>query len=117
MATPYDGKVAIWHWKGDSVAEESIEGLCRTVKKWAPAITQVWVKTSDGPHWQGNFDTDRNLAIDGVASVDKWVRILDSFGLEFHAWAVVTGKDINPEADLIIDVCNRPGVRSMVLDV
>ncbi len=117
MATPYDGKVAIWHWKGDSVAEESIEGLCRTIKKWAPAITQIWVKTSDGPHWQGNFDTDRNLAIDGVASVDKWVRILDSFGLEFHAWAVVTGKDINQEADRIIDVCNRPGVRSMVLDV
>jgi len=117
MATPYDDKVGIWHWKGDSLAEESIEALCRTIKKWAPAITQVWVKTSDGPNWQGKFDTDRNLAIDGPASVDKWVRILDSFGLEFHAWAVVTGKEINEEADRIIEVCNRPGVRSMVLDV
>ncbi len=117
MATPYDGKVGIWHWKGDSIAEESVEGLCRTIKKWAPAITQVWVKTSDGENWQGKFDTDRNLAIDGVASVDKWVRVLDSFGLEFHAWAVVKGQNVNEEADRIIEVCNRPGVRSMVLDV
>lgn len=117
MATPYDGKVGIWHWKGDSVAEETIEALCRTIKKWAPAITQVWVKTSDGEHWQGKFDTDRDLAIDGPASVDKWVRILDSFGLEFHAWAVVKGQNIAAEADRIIEVCNRPGVRSMILDV
>lgn len=117
MATPYDGKVGIWHWKGDSIAEDSIEALCRTIKKWAPAITQVWVKTSDGEYWQGKFDTDRNLAIDGLASVDKWVRILDSFGLEFHAWAVVKGQNIAEEADRIIEVCNRPGVRSMVLDV
>ncbi len=117
MATPYDGKVGIWHWKGDSVAEESIEALCRTIKKWAPAITQVWVKTSDGEHWQGKFDTNRNLAIDGPASVDKWVRILDSFGLEFHAWAVVKGQNVAAEADRIIEVCNRPGVRSMILDV
>lgn len=117
MATPYDGKVGIWHWKGDSIAEETIEALCRTIKKWAPAITQVWVKTSDGEHWQGEFDTDRDLAIDGPASVDKWVRILDSFGLEFHAWAVVKGQNIAAEADRIIDVCNRPGVRSMILDV
>ncbi len=117
MATPYDGKVGIWHWKGDSIAEETIEALCRTIKKWAPAITQVWVKTSDGEHWQGEFDTDRNLAIDGPASVDKWVRILDSFGLEFHAWAVVKGQNIAAEADRIIEVCNRPGVRSMILDV
>ena len=117
MATPYDGKVGIWHWKGDSIAEETIEALCRTIKKWAPAITQVWVKTSDGEHWQGEFDTDRNLAIDGPASVDKWVRILDSFGLEFHAWAVVKGQNVAAEADRIIEVCNRPGVRSMILDV
>jgi len=117
MATPYDGKIGIWHWKGDSIAEETIEALCRTIKKWAPAITQVWVKTSDGEHWQGEFDTDRDLAIDSAASIDKWVRILDSFGLEFHAWAVVKGEDVAAEADRIIEVCNRPGVRSMVLDV
>src|SRR5262245_55128709 len=25
MATPYDGKVALWHWKGDALAENTIE--------------------------------------------------------------------------------------------
>lgn len=117
MTTPYDGKVAIWHWKGDSIAEETIEELVKTIKTWAPAVTQIWVKTSDGTHWQGEYDTDRDLAIDSIASVDKWVRILEANGMEFHAWAVVKGENITAEADRIIEVCNRSGVRSMVLDV
>lgn len=117
MATPYDGKVAVWHWKGDSIAEETIDDMVKTLKNWAPAVKQVWVKTSDGEYWQGEFDTDRDLAIDSVASVDKWVRILEANGLEFHAWAVVKGQNITAEADRIIEVCNRPGVRSMVLDI
>jgi len=117
MATPYDGKIAIWHWKGNALSEETIEDVVRTIKRWAPNITQVWVKTSDGENWMGEFDTDRDLAIDGVASVDKWVRILSANGLEFHAWAVVKGRNIVAEADRIIEVCNRPGVKSMVLDV
>ncbi len=117
MATPYDGKVAIWHWRGDVIAEDTIDELARTIKNWAPKVTQVWVKTSDGEHFQGTFDEDRNLAIDNVASVDKWVRVLEANGLEFHAWAVVKGKNIQGEADRIIEVCNRPGVKSMVLDI
>jgi murein DD-endopeptidase MepM/ murein hydrolase activator NlpD len=117
MATPYDGKVAIWHWKGDAIAEESIEAVVRTIKTWAPNVTQLWVKTSDGEYWQGQFDTDRNLAIDNVASVDKWVRVLEANGMEFHAWAVVKGQNVTAEGDRIIEVCNRPGVKSMVLDV
>jgi len=117
MATPYDGKVAVWHWKGDSIAEDTIEDLVQTIKTWAPAVTQVWVKTSDGENWQGEFDTDRDMAIDSVASVDKWVRVLEAHGMEFHAWAVVKGRNITAEADRIIEVCNRPGVKSMVLDV
>ncbi len=117
MATPYDGKIGIWHWKGDSVAEDTIDELCRTLKKWAPAITQVFVKTSDGDNWQGKFDTDRDMAIDSVASVDKWVRILEANNMEFHAWAVVKGENVTTEADRIIEVCNRTGVKSMLLDI
>lgn len=117
MATPYDGKIGMWHWKGDSIAEETVEDMVRTLKNWAPTVTQIWVKTSDGENWQGEFDTDRDLAIDSVASIDKWVRILDANGLEFHAWAVVKGQNIIEEADRIIAVCNRPGVKSMILDV
>ncbi len=117
MATPYDGKVAVWHWKGDSVAEATVQDIADTLKTWAPNVKQVWVKTSDGEYWQGRFDTDRNLAIDNAASVAKWVRVLEQNGLEFHAWAVVKGQNVQEEAQRIIDVCNVPGVRSMVLDV
>ncbi len=117
MATPYDGKVAVWHWKGDSVAEETVQDIANTLKNWAPHVKQVWVKTSDGDNWQGEFDRDRDLAIDNAASVAKWVRILEQNGLEFHAWAVVKGQNVEAEADRLIEVCNVPGVRSMILDV
>ena len=46
MATPYDGKVAVWQWKGDVLGEETIEDVVQTLKTWAPAVKQVWVKTS-----------------------------------------------------------------------
>src|SRR5688572_12750862 len=32
QATPYDGKVAIWHWKGDSLSENTIEDVVRNIK-------------------------------------------------------------------------------------
>lgn len=60
MATPYDGKVAIWHWKGDSLAENTIEDAVRTIKTWAPHVTQLWVKTSDGTEWMATYDTKKS---------------------------------------------------------
>lgn len=122
VATPYDGKAAIWHWKGDGVGENTIDELARSLKQNAPHITQVWVKTSDytksaGAQWMGYWDTKRNLAIDGPASIDRWVQVLGQYGLEFHAWCVPRGLDINAEAELIIQACKRPGVKSMILDI
>ena len=122
QATPYDNKVAIWHWRGDSIGESTIEELARTIKTYGPHVTQVWVKTSDytpqaGAQWMGYWDTKRNLAIDGPSSIDKWVQVLSQFGLEFHAWCVPRGLDVNAETNLIIQTCLRPGVKSLILDV
>lgn len=117
MATPYDGKIGIWHWKGDSIVEESVQALASSLKTWAPHVTQVLVKTSDGTQWQGVYDTDRALAIDGPQSIKNWTQTLQANGMEFHAWAVPKGRDINAEADLIIQTCQQPGVQSMILDV
>src|SRR5690606_41576555 len=36
MPTPYDGRVAIWHWKGDVVPETTIEDLAANLKRNAP---------------------------------------------------------------------------------
>lgn len=116
--TPYDGKVALWHWKGSSVLEKTIEEFARTIKQWAPHVKQVFVKTTDGTDWMGVYDTPPNaLAINGPESIERWVQVLESNGLEFHAWCVPKGKNVNAEADLIIETCNIPGVRSMILDV
>jgi murein DD-endopeptidase MepM/ murein hydrolase activator NlpD len=122
MATPYDNQVAVWHWRGDSVAENTIDELARRIKTSAPSVTQVWVKVSDytpqtGAQWQGYWDSKRAMAIDGTASIDRWVQTLATYGLEFHAWCVPRGGDINAEANLIIQACSRPGVKSMILDV
>ncbi|MDK3160571.1 M23 family metallopeptidase [Anaerolineae bacterium CFX9] len=121
-ATPYDRKVALWHWRGDSIAENTIEELARSIKSQAPNVNQVWVKTSDftntaGAQWMGYWDSKRNLAIDGPQSIDRWVQILGQFGLEFHAWCVPRGRDLVNETNLIIQACQRPGVKSMILDV
>ncbi len=121
-ATPYDNQVAIWHWKGDSVSENTIDDVALTIKNNAPSITQVWVKISDytasaGAQWMGYWDTKRALAIDGPQSVDRWVTGLAKHNLEFHAWCVPKGGDITAETNIIIQACRRAGVKSLILDV
>jgi murein DD-endopeptidase MepM/ murein hydrolase activator NlpD len=114
--TPYDGKVAVWHWKGQGIPEATIEDLVKTFKRVMPNVKQIWVKTSDGASWQGQFDRSA-MAINGPQSVDQWVQVLERNGLEFHAWCVVLGKDVQGEANIISQVCARPGVKSMIMDV
>jgi murein DD-endopeptidase MepM/ murein hydrolase activator NlpD len=122
QATPYDGKVAVWHWKGDVLPENTIEDVVRNIKTTAPHVTALFVKTSDatlrdGAQWQGFWDTKRSLAIDGPQSIDRWVQVLNHYAMEFHAWCVPKGTHVEAETDIIIQVCSRPGVKSMILDV
>jgi len=116
VPTPYDGKVAIWHWKGDSVPENTIEEFIANLKRRAPNVKQVWVKTSDGIFWQGRFDNS-DMAINGPDDVARWVRVCEQNGLEFHAWCVPQGLDIENETRPIIETCQVEGVKSMILDV
>jgi murein DD-endopeptidase MepM/ murein hydrolase activator NlpD len=120
--TPYDGKVAVWHWKGDVLPENTIDEVARNIKAAAPNVNQLWVKIADatrrdGAQWQGFWDTKRNLAIDGPQSIDRWVQTLGRYGIEFHAWCVPKGTLIDAETNILIQACTRPGVRSLILDV
>lgn len=122
QATPYDGKIGIWHWKGDVLPENTIEDVARNIKAVAPHVTQLWVKISDattqaGARWQGYWDSKRSLAIDGTQSIDRWVQALQQFGMEFHAWCVPKGMFLEAETNIIIQACSRPGVKSLILDV
>ncbi|PJF40704.1 MAG: hypothetical protein D6737_19750 [Chloroflexi bacterium] len=122
QATPYDGGIALWHWKGDVLPENTIEDVVRNIKEVAPNVKHLFVKTSDytpsaGARWQGHWDTKRALAIDGPQSIDNWVQVLQRYNMHFHAWCVPRGIDIKAETDLIIQACLRPGVKSMILDV
>src|SRR5512141_1851324 len=117
IITPYDNKIAVWHHKGQAVAEQTIDQLAQTIRRLAPAVDQIWVKTSDGSSWMAQYDNKASMAIDGPAAIQRWVTTLQKYGLEFHAWCVPRGLDIDGEANVIIQACQRPGVRSMVLDV
>ena len=114
--TPYDGKVALWHWKGQGLPETTIEQFAANIKLFAPNVKQIWVKTSDGSNWMGDFDNSA-MAIRGVQDVARWVSVLQQYDLEFHAWCVPKGLEIAAEASIIGAVCNVPGVESMILDV
>ena len=57
------------------------------------------------------------MAINGAASIDQWVAACQAAGIEFHAWAVPLGLNIDAEAALIVDACKRPGVQSLILDI
>jgi hypothetical protein len=117
IITPFDNKIGVWYHKGSTVGEQSIDQLAQTIRRYAPAVSQVFVKTSDGSDWMGKFDNKPSMAINGIADIRKWIMTLQKYGLEFHAWCVPRGLDITGEASIITQVCQIPGVRSMILDV
>ena len=114
--TPYDGKVAVWHWKGSAVSENTATELLNNIKSRAPNVNQIWVKISNGVDWMGRFDTSA-MAISGPESIDQWVTACQAAGFEFHAWCVPQGLDVEAEAALLIEACQRAGVESLILDV
>jgi hypothetical protein len=117
IITPYDNKIGVWYHKGQTVRERTIDELAQNIVRLAPAVRQVFVKTSDGPFWMAQYDTKTAMRINGPDSIANWVETLQKYGLEFHAWCVPQGLDIEGESQRIIQACQVPGVRSMILDV
>jgi murein DD-endopeptidase MepM/ murein hydrolase activator NlpD len=117
MATPYDGKIGLWHVAGSWVGEATIDALIQNIKTYCPVADAVWVKTSNDVRWQGAIDTKAAMEINGPADITNWANKLAAAGLELHTWCVVTGGDVAGEAAKIIDACKAPGVKSMVIDV
>lgn len=117
IITPYDNKIALWYHKGQNVAERSIEELAANIRRYSPACSQVFVKTTDGSDWMARYDRKTEMAITGPEAIARWAEILQNYGLEFHAWCVPRGLNIEGESRVIIETCKVPGVRSMILDV
>jgi len=102
--TPYDGKVAIWHWKGSAVSEDTATEVLNNIKLRAPNVNQIWVKITNGVDWMGRFDSS-SMAINGTKSIDQWVTACQAAGIEFHAWCVPQGLDVEAEAAILIEAC------------
>ncbi len=114
--TPYDGKVAVWHWKGSAVPQNTISEALDDIKTNAPNVSQVWVKITNGVYWMSQYDNS-DMAISGASSVDQWVSACQAAGLEFHAWCVPKGLNISQETAIIVEACTRAGVQSLILDI
>lgn len=114
--TPYDGKVAVWHWKGSVIPQSTIRDALDDIKAKAPNVSQIWVKITNGTSWMSEYDSSE-LAISGASSVDQWVSACQSAGLEFHAWCVPKGLNVSQEAAIIVEACARAGVQSLILDI
>ena len=117
MPTPYDGKIGLIYWTGQSVRETSIEQLARSIHDQMPNVRAVFVKVADGADWQGRYDTKSAMAVRGFDDLPKWIETLNRFDLEFHAWVVLKGINLNGEANRVRETCNTNGVRSLLLDV
>src|SRR5437773_1413818 len=74
MSTPYDGKVAVWYVYGGMVGERTIDQIAGTLQQYAPAVSAVFVKVTDGTDWMGSFestsDPKPDLAINGPADIN-----------------------------------------------
>ena len=114
--TPYDGKVAVWHWKGSAVAQNTATEVLENIKANAPNVNQIWVKVTNGTNWMSQFDTSA-MAISGTDSIDAWVSACQTAEIEFHAWCVPQGLNVEAESALIVEACKRPGVVSLILDI
>ncbi len=119
MPTPYDGKIFVWHVYGGMIGEVTIDDIANTLRQYAPAVSGIFVKVLDGTDWIGTFEPGNkpDLAINGPGDINRWVSKLARYNLEFHAWALPKGIDPAAEANLMLQVAQQPGVRSLILDV
>lgn len=117
MSTPFDKRIIWIHWMGRAVGEDTIEELVRTVKTHSPNVKGIAIKVSDGADWQGKYDDNPNMAINGPDDILRWAKILARNGLQTHLWCVVRGQDVDEEARVIGTAARVRGIRSMILDV
>ena len=122
VSTPFDQQQAIWHERGDALADPDIETFASNLKQHAPNISQVWVKACDwsplaGVQWMGYWDTHRGLAVDGLARIDEWGETLADFGLQLCLWVTPFGADPVAEAELIARACSLEVVRALIIDL
>lgn len=113
-----DGRLAIFYWKPSSILETSIGQMAANLRAAAPNLSAVMIKTNNGLGWQGKWDAGKpNLAINGLADVQRWVDELGARGLECHAWCTVRGNTPARELDRLASICLHGGVRSLLLGV
>ena len=113
----FDKKIFWVHWMGRMVPEDTMDELIRNVKARTPNVGGIAIKTSDGEFWQGKYDSDNDMAINGEEDILRWAKQLARNGLQTYLWCVVRGDNIPEESRVIGLACRTRGIRAMILDV
>lgn len=116
MSTPYDGKILLVQIKGQFLARKSLGDVSRLIADTMPNVDGVFLQTSQGVKWQGDFDNDPK-EVGGPNAISQWVSALASRGLDTHIWGIPQGLNVAEEARRFIEAARVPGVRSLGLDV
>ena len=98
----------VWQFSSDSSPKEIAPVL-------AAHNLGVTLKTHDGSEWMAKYDTSPQ-AVSGPEQVSLLARYFESYGVPFHAWAVVKGVEPKREAAMCADVL-AVGARSITLDL
>ncbi|MDX2162531.1 MAG: peptidoglycan DD-metalloendopeptidase family protein [bacterium] len=119
--TPFDHQIGVWHERSESVPHETIDSFAANLKRAAPNITQVYLKTCDwtpqaGAQWMGYWDTRREMAVTSSGLIDTWARTLAEYDLALCVWATPRGGDAQAEADIAAESV-RQGVQALILDL
>lgn len=117
MPTVFDNRIFWVHWMGRVVGENTVDELADTVKTHSPNVSGIAIKSNDGADWQGRYDTDTEMAINGPDDILHWAKRLARRGLKTYLWAVIRGRDVDEEAKNIALACRVRGVQAMILDV
>ncbi|MCC6975316.1 MAG: C39 family peptidase [Anaerolineae bacterium] len=117
MGTPYDGVIAAVHWDGRNVVETTLDDLLRKLRD--AGVGAIFAKTNNGEFWQGRYDTSakEDLRLASLDDVKRWIDKCAQAEIDFHAWSVVRGLNVQAEVALISDICLVEGVKSFIMDV
>jgi hypothetical protein len=105
-----DPRHAVWVWQFSEDGPADVLASDLAVHNLAAIV-----KTHDGTNWMADFDPTPG-AIDGPAQVATIASIFEGYGVPFHAWCVVKGRDPITEAEMAAAVLGS-GARSLTLDL
>lgn len=113
----FEKKIFWVHWMGRMVPERTMDELIRNVIRRTPNVKGIAIKVADGNYWQGRYDSNNDMVVNGPEDILRWAKALARNGLQTYLWAVIRADDIEEESRILGLACRVRGIRAMIFDV